>query len=240
MFAKLEDLYLSILRIAVLIVAGLALIAAVGSLLASGAALLPDFKYQSELSGGKLEDYVSEQKILTQTDAEIAADALIGADGAPSQIDLPASFLNEATTLYINYIKRIDNSVMSKKAAEDVIFEQVSDIAFEHRTDFQNSFLSLLRQLRDSKGKPLTRERLDNLLSWHHDRFQAEVGLLSDDSDFSKVEAWDWFTKAGMAFLIFVAITSYFLIVRVERHLRLVKVVQMDTPQESEPNTQAE
>ena len=238
MFAKLEDFYLSILRVAILIVAGLALLAAVGSLLASGAALLPKFGTGTTFTGGSLEEYISEQKARGITDA--AADISSGSEEAPRQIELPSSFLNEATKLYIDYIKRIDKSVVSKKTAEDVVFAQVSEIGFEYREDFQNSYLSLLRQLRDSKGKPLTRERFTELLVWHFDRFQTEVAAASDDGEFSKIEAWDWFTKAGISFLAFVGIASYFLFVRVERHLRLVKVVQIDTLPDQEANREAE
>ena len=121
-----------------------------------------------------------------------------------------------------------------------MVFAQVSEIAFEYRDDFQNSYLSLLRQLRDSKGKPLTRERFTELLVWHFDRFQAEVALASDDGEFSKIEAWDWFTKAGISFLVFVGIASYFLFVRVERHLRLVKVVQVETLPPQDADREAE
>ena len=238
MFAKLEDFYLSILRVAILIVAGLALLAAIGSLIASGAALLPNFGTGTTFSGGKLEEYIGEQRTLSGTDA--AADISSGIDDAPRQIDLPSLFLNEATRLYIDYIKRIDKSVVSKKVAEDVVFAQVSEIGFEYREDFQNSYLSLLRQLRDSKGKPLTRQRFDALLMWHFDRFQAEVASASDDGEFSKIEAWDWFTKAGMSFLVFIAIASYFLFVRVERHLRVVKVVQVETLPHQDANREAE
>ena len=216
------------MRVAILIVAGLALLAAIGSLIASGAALLPNFGTGTTFSGGKLEEYIGEQRTLS------------GIDDAPRQIDLPSSFLNEATKLYIDYIKRIDKSVVSKKVAEDVVFAQVSEIGFEYREDFQNSYLSLLRQLRDSKGKPLTRERFDALLMWHFDRFQAEVASASDDGEFSKIEAWDWFTKAGMSFLVFIAIASYFLFVRVERHLRVVKVVQVETLPHQDANREAE
>ena len=238
MFAKLEDFYLSILRVAILIVAGLALLAAVGSLLASGAALLPKFGTGTTFTGGKLEDYIGEQKALSSVDA--AADGSNEIDEAPRQIDLPSSFLEEATRLYIDYVKRIDKTVVSKKAAEDVVFAQISEIGFEYREDFQNSYLSLLRQLRDSKGKPLTRERFDTLLNWHFDRFQAEVTSASDDGEFSKIEAWDWFTKAGISFLVFIAIASYFLFVRVERHLRLVKVVQIEALPDEETTREAE
>ena len=238
MFAKLEDFYLSILRVAIVIVAGLALLAAFGSLIASGAALLPKFGTGTTLSGGNLEEYISEQKALGSTDA--AADESNGIDEASRQIDLPSSFLEDATKLYIDYVKRIDKTVVSKKVAEDVVFAQVSEIGFEYREDFQNSYLTLLRQLQDSKGKPLTRERFAELLVWHFDRFQADVALASDDGELSKVEAWDWFTKAGMSFLVFIAIASYFLFVRVERHLRLVKVVQVETIPDQEANREAE
>ena len=120
MFTKLEDFYLSILRVAILIVAGMALLAAVGSLLASGAALLPKFGTGTSFTGGNLEEYISEQKALGSTDA--AADISNGSDEAPRQIDLPSSFLNEATKLYIDYIKRIDKSVVSKSLTHNYLF----------------------------------------------------------------------------------------------------------------------
>lgn len=128
---------------------------------------------------------------------------------------------------YVEYIKRIDGTVMSTDTAARVIFDIMEDVAIEDREQYQNSFLALLTQLRDSKGKPLSKSKFYELLQWHHDRFKSEAMSRSAGSELSTIAAWEWLTKAGIAFLMFLAVATYFLFVRVERHLRLVNVVHL-------------
>lgn len=225
MISKLEELYLSVLRVSVVIVAGLALIAAVVSLIAGAYSFTPSFGSQDSISGGKLEDFIAEQK---------AASPIIQGSSEPTESivqtrdELPSSFITNAAKLYADYIKRIDGTVISKDAASRIIFDIMADIEFEDREQYQISLLALLTQLGDSKGKPLSQEKFFELLEWHNDRFKSEVASRSAGSELSTVAAWDWLTKAGIAFLMFLAVATYFLFVRVERHLRLVNVVQRE------------
>ena len=225
MISKLEELYLSVLRVSVVIVAGLALIAAVVSLIAGAYSLTPSFGSQDSISGGKLEDFIAEQKAASPeiqgTSEEI--------DSEPQTRDeLPSSFITKVAKLYVDYLKRIDGTVITDDAAARVIFDIMADIAIEDREQYQTSFLALLTQLRDSKGKPLSQEKFFELLEWHHERFKSETMSRSAGSELSMMAAWDWLTKAGIAFLMFLAVATYFLFVRVERHLRLVNVVQRE------------
>jgi len=225
MIARLEELYLSVLRVSIVIVAGIALIAAIGSLLAAAYAFMPNFTPDKIPSGGTLEEFITEQKALA-VDSEVSKDTVLSSDSPSAEPQ--SAFLTEASKLYIAYVRKMGGPKISKADAVEFISDYVSNVEFSNREAFQRSFLSLLKQLRDSTGKPLSQAKFDDLLSWHFTNFESQVAANSASSEVTGPGAWAWLTQAGTAFLLFLGIAIYFLFVRVERHLRLVKVVQTD------------
>lgn len=93
-----------------------------------------------------------------------------------------------------------------------------------HQASYDESLLRLAGQLKSSKGKPLTQEQVAELIDWHHRSFRESAIDIRQAAARDTASAWQWVVRAGQAFLLFTLIAFYFLLVRVERHLKLVKV----------------
>lgn len=93
---------------------------------------------------------------------------------------------------------------------------------------YDASLGSLTREISSSTGRPLNRERVLELIDWHHASFVDQARRVEAGREDASAQSWMWIGRAAQAFLLFVAIAFYFLLVRVERHLRLVRVVRVE------------
>lgn len=230
MITKLEELYLNILRYAVVIVAGLSLIVAIASLVFAGTSLLPSmFNGQTELSGGNLKEFIDEQKSTAKFESSETNETNEVSNGK-----YESPFIKEAVNITMKYLEKLEDVHVDRTSMVAAFESQLEEIEFADREDYKTSFLSLLKQLDNSKGEPLSVEKLGELIEWHNENFKSEAMNRNFQSTTGEVDSWGWITMAGSAFLVFIMIAFYFLFVRVERHLRLVNVVRTDAENEIE------
>lgn len=101
--------------------------------------------------------------------------------------------------------------------------------------DYAASVLQLTKDLRASKGKKLSDNRIGQLLDWHHARFAQSAAA----EEMRKTEARAGLMlkvgMAGSAFMAFVLVIFVFLFVKIERNLRAIP----DVLQRREPDSDA-
>ena len=228
MLAKIEESYLTILRVAVVAVAGLALIIAAAAL-AAGVVYFASGILSSatgSVEGGSLGQYIAERRIPADIpDSGSGADA---PDRQAAAAYIPA--IDAAADVFARYAARHKLGPARKSDYILAINALWLDVSPDRQSQYEASLSRLANQLRSSKGRPLSLDRLSELLSWHHTRFQQAVSEQEQAADAAKTEAWLWLVRAGQAFLMFVVIAFYFLLLRVERHLRVVRV-HRESPQ---------
>lgn len=111
-----------------------------------------------------------------------------------------------------------------------ILNERWSSTPSGYQAAYDESLRSLTREISASTGRPLSRDRVVELIRWHHSSFLASAEQLDAARQEASAQSWTWIARAGQAFLLFVVIAFYFLLVRVERHLRLVRVALPSPP----------
>lgn len=219
MLEKLERVYLGALRIIILITATLALLAAIGGL----ASLVPTVIQWSGLgaseapTGGTLGQFISEQKI-TETSAS-TADGETGTSEPVTYSDISQAARDIDT--YLGKRGSISREEWASSLQRQAL--NMDDQGFAYAADVRR----LTGQLLKSKGKPLSEDKLFELLNWHSERFKQNLASLrASDAEASAV-FWIKLGTAGAAFLAFISIIFIFLFVKIERNLRVVQTVNL-------------
>lgn len=227
MLAKIEDAYLNLLRLAILIVAGLALVAAAGGLI-FGAIKAGQGLFASDMDarGQTLGEFIIEKRLAAeQSDAPRASATPKTADPVALSEGIEA-----AAEVFTRYLNRQARNTISKAELVTRWNDRWMSTPAAYQAAYDASLQRLTREISASTGRPLNRDRVLELIDWHHASFAAEAQRLQVAREESSAEAWMWIGRAAQAFLLFVAIAFYFLLVRVERHLRLVRVARPDEP----------
>ena len=214
MLARIETLYLNLLRVFIIVLATLALAA---SILLSASAIPSLFsrigETKADTSTLTLSRFVSEQRPTAEVDTENNFDA---------PVDPKIARAASNVKLYL-----AARSTIPLKTLEEIFTKSQNTIPAVTRADYGDSLLKLSEELKESKGKPLSENRVMGLLSWHESRFASEW----EKEAALKAEADAAFKfrllAASAAFIAFVMIIFIFLFVRVERNTRLVHVVRI-------------
>lgn len=226
MLSRIENVYLAILRIVVLVAATVALIAAILGLVTGLPALSgmlglskPDAPY-----GGTLGEYI-EAKRATVDAAESTSN---GSSGVARKMIDP--LVREAATEVQTYLKGQDGANKLKLADwEDMVIERGEALPTEMTTDYYADNLALIKQLRLSKGKKLSVQEVQELIAWNAGEFATAANINAVDYQMEQAEAQSRLTWAAGAFLLFLMVIFTFLFVKVERSLRLVRTVRENT-----------
>lgn len=222
MLSKLEELFLGILRLAVVAIAGLVLVVAIGSLV--GGAILfgqATFATSQDVSGGDLAGFIRERRLA----AEFASDGA-APEGAPqpSPPVAASSAVEHAATAFTSYLNRARANTITKAELIGALNGYWRSIPGDQIAAYDASLLRLAGQIAASRGRPLSRARVIELLEWHRNTIAAEAASHRASASAATASAWVWIVRGGQAFFLFVVIAFYFLLVRVERHLRLVHI----------------
>ena len=83
--------------------------------------------------------------------------------------------------------------------------------------------MALTTDLNQSRGKLLSWNRGAQLLDWHYGKFRSTVETKKLEAEASKAKAMFGLAIGGGATLAFLIILFFFLFVKIERNLRVVR-----------------
>lgn len=224
MLTRLENTYLGILRVVVLVVATVALVVATLSLLyavpsvARRLGLIP----APAANGGTLGEYVAAKKASVPVErgsAPVVNDAL----GTPADPDTDAS----AAALQ-RYTKGAGGMTIPRwrQELQSVEFRGVPS---GHVPAYRRDVRALTDQLSHSRGKPLSLDQVRELLAWNLGKFTEYAATKDAKAAADAARATFTLYLASAAFLFFMLVVFVFLFVKVERSLRVVRTVQLET-----------
>lgn len=210
MLARIEEAYLSLLRVVILVSATIALIIAAFGLISSVPSMLrwAGISQPEKALGGTLRDFISEQRI-TNTEAV--------QDSGNVEVYAIMPQISEAGEIIHIYLEgRADITERDWRIG----LQSTADEFFADREAYADSVLRVAMELKASKGNPLSEERVLQLMDWNATRFRNDLEMkrLGEAQEVS--EFWVKLAAAGTGFLTFVAIIFIFLFVKIERNLR--------------------
>jgi len=216
MLTRLEVAYLATLRVVLLIAATIALLVTVGAAVTALPALVEmvGIAGHSPTRGGTLREFIESNRI---TDVEASKeDATEPVEKYPLPDDVA-----EASKAFARYDSR-NGGVQLEQSKWDDIFRSLltEKIPFSQQADYGADLLRLSRQLERSKGRPLSDERLFQLLDYHLTSFISNAQAQSSANSAGLASSMSKLVLAGGAFLIFVLVLFSFLFVKIERNLR--------------------
>jgi hypothetical protein len=214
MLARMETLYLKLLRGFILFAATLALLAGVIALATMVPTLLTRMGIiESEGQSHSLADFVAEQKPYegSAEDEEANTQTLIDPN------------IKEAAANFKQYIGSPSKATLTDWETGLTELSE-KELPIEHRSTYGESIKNLSVEVKESKGKPLTESRVLQLVQWHHQRFAANIAQQASERAQAEGAFQMQMAAAFGAVMLFVFITFIFLFVRIERHLRRVEV----------------
>lgn len=223
MLEKIENAYLGFLRVMVLIAATVAL--AVFALACSQG--LPGLIGQfgsggasSKPTAGSLADYIKDERpsAASTQPSDLATQA-----GPP----VPQK-VRDAAKLLGDYAATRRVPLDSSELVE-VLTSKRELITEEQRSAYDDSLLALMQELAVSKGVPLDVDHINGLLNWHVAKFSeaVEAKALQKATDATKAAAS--LTVGAAALGSFFMIIFFFIFVKIERNLRLVKTREVES-----------
>jgi hypothetical protein len=220
MLAKLENTYLGILRVVILIVATIALIVAAVALIG----LAPPLLRTMGVTARTPTNQPSLGKFIAEKKATAVVPAADGSTPAPVGVDAINPDIAIAARNLYDYAK--DEGSPTVAVWQDLIKKQGADFVGSEANDYYTSFRHITDQLKVSKGKKLTGPQIGELFDWQKAQFQASQAELASQkvADFTKLTLMIY--SAAGAFMFFILIVFTFLFVKIERSLRLVRTVR--------------
>ncbi len=233
MLSKLENAYLYILRVVVLAAATLALIGVLVGL-ARSATFIADFVGSkpptAEVPGGTLGDFVAEKRPQGVT-----------LDSQPSSAtpDVQPK-IKAAVRSLAHYVRtRLDVVLADQSVLTSIFTDKSASLPTDEQEQYGASVAALMDQLDNSKGNPLSTEQIASLIEWHADKFKANAEVAVVQKQAAQVQAVQTLGVAGAGFGVFVALVFCFLIVKIERNLRIVHTIRaQDTLSEATRKSQ--
>jgi hypothetical protein len=223
MLERIENFYLLCLRIVVIVAATLALVVFIWAC-SQGLPFLTsqlNVGQQGERPTASLADYIAEQQ--PTASGQGAGSTEIG--GSNTAVVAPTK-VAEAAKLLTHY-------AISRKVSVDtsnltaVFMSRRDDVPDDDRAAYDENLLDLMRQLDASRGAPLTTDRINQLLNWQKAKFldAAEGAKTKKGLDAAKASAS---LMIGISALgSFLLIIFFFIFVKIERNLRLVRTVEV-------------
>lgn len=233
MLSRLEEVFLAILRFAIVAVAGIVLLIALGGLVGGAVQFgRATFTSSGAVFGGDLSRFIQERRLASEVERSAAAP--IGNAAAPREPTAVSGAVGHAATVFTTYLNRARRNTVTKAELITALNGHWLSIPADHSDAYDASLRRLADQIATSRGQPLSRVRVIELLEWHRGTILAEADRQRQAEESAMASAWLWLARASQAFLLFIAIAFYFLLVRVERHLRLLRVQHVEARSETD------
>jgi hypothetical protein len=208
---------LSILRVVILVAATLALlVAAVGAASAVPLLLKRVGLIAPDEASTTLADFISGKKSPAQSE---------GVDDSPARNAVHPDLATAARNVK-RYLS--DRSSHPVEHWEEVLGAYWQEVPAEADDEYAKSVRELSAELLVATGKPLSLERVEELLLWHFQRYMGNLQGREAQKAAADMQFLMAIGGAATAFVIFVFIVFIFLFVKIERSLRLVRVVRSD------------
>lgn len=210
MLARIEEAYLSILRVVILVSATIALIVAAFGLISSVPSMLrwAGISQPEKALGGSLREFIAEQQI---TDTEAAQDS------GNVEVYTIMPKISEAAEIIHKYLE--GRAELTERDWR-IGLQSTSEEFFADQEAYADSVLRVAMELKASKGNPLSEERVLQLMDWNAAKFRNDLEMKRLGEAQEASEFWVKLAAAGTGFLTFVAIIFIFLFVKIERNLR--------------------
>lgn len=216
MLNRLETIYLSILRVFILIAASIALIVAAVAIV-SAIPLIAQKAGWAPASGdnGSLADFMTEKR----------------QSGSPSSGQPEKSSPLESQRTNLTAAARNVQDYLGKRSSWPIIYweelfaEYVDQLPPEDGGAYAQSVKTLTEELRSSTGTPFSENGVEELLHWHGGKFLAELNNRQVATAEADARILIVAGSAISAFLVFVFIVFIFIFVKIERNLRLVRTI---------------
>jgi hypothetical protein len=221
MLTRLENAYLYILRVVVLAAATLALIAVVWALVRTGALAASTWTHPPEsiqVPGGALQDYV-EEKRPQGLEVQSSTPAV-----AP---DVPAGIRSGIASL-AHYARAKAGLTLNEAEMTSTIMDKRSELPADAQVKYESGFAALMDQLDKSTGTPLTSDQIGELIDWHLEKVKSNEENAAAQKLAAQTQAVQTLGIAGAGFGVFISLVFCFLIVKIERNLRLVRTEQVN------------
>ncbi|MGH6998518.1 MAG: hypothetical protein ACREEO_09985 [Phenylobacterium sp.] len=222
---RLENLYLNILRVVILVLATILLLGAVGLAVYAAPKLMPEATAADErklVSGDSLQDYRRE---LSGGEAATALPSETDAMATSGKID---SRIKTAAAAIAAYIQKTSGHAVPLAGVETFLVERQSSLPATLQGDYADSLVRLGNDLGLAKA-PV--DDLDGLIEWHFERFtaakaEAEAQELRQAAEAAAKQqtALAMGAAAVSLFVMFLLLVFGFVLVKMERNLRLVAV----------------
>jgi hypothetical protein len=221
MLEKIETTYLAAMRVIVLVAATLALLVVVGGLVVGApqlSAALGATASEPKVEGVDLATFVAEQK---------AATAGTSVDGTASAAEdepiIVPGKLGQAGRIFADYLLKHHGINVDRVTLQLNLLERRNQLPIEVQTAYEDSLLKLARDLEASTGRPLSPENTYALVEWHASRVQAAAEQAAAERVASAARGTAALVEAGTALIAFIIILFFFVFVKIERNLRLVR-----------------
>lgn len=217
MLSRLEVAYLAILRVVLLIAASVALLVTFGAATMALPALgdIVGLTGHQRTHGGTLRQFIEVNRI---TDVKPSQEE---ATETSFSMPLPEK-LGEASKNFARYDSRNGGEQVPQSKWDDLFRSVLSEkVPASLVEDYSNDIFKLSNQLTRSTGKPLSNERVFQLIEFHLDGFLADAQARENAKAGRLAGSLSKLLLAGGAFLIFVLVLFSFLFVKIERNLRV-------------------
>jgi hypothetical protein len=219
--SRIEDFYLNVLRVIILVAATLALVAFGIGLIKVMPMISTSLTSHStlETSHAGLGDFISAQK----SSGTPAADM-------PEATSTPGEALSTDMKSAVGHLSNYNTNRMSgaldMASAQSALLSKRSTVAAEYQDEYDRSINELMSQLEQSKGAPLDTDKLNTLLNWHLEKFNSLAAANEAKKSQQQVTGLVGLGVAGTALISFLMLVFCFLFVKIERNLRLVHVAE--------------
>lgn len=218
MLAKLEDVYLNILRIAVLAIATIALVvfvltaAQTGPLIGQFFGLTP----KTQVEDASFAEFVATNRPSTGSSSGNYSTPATGSA-------YPEEIRNAATNL-VTYINRHHGFELQHSDMVAFVGGIYDGMAANYQRDYAKSIETFTTQLVNSTGTPISTNQIDRAIQWHAQKFEDAASQTEVTAAANRAKAILAISVAGISLVTFLIIIFLFVVVKIERNLRLVKV----------------
>lgn len=246
---KMENTYLAILRVTILLIASLTLLAAILMTVTSLPAFLNAPKKEDILINNseypKLDGYLQEKQATVSSENNSGTSSATTDSSNNAETNQNASKKEAAKALRSYMIAVANNGATEDWIQEHILSKLENDIDEKYRDSYYQSMIAVFSDLmKKSKEQKIIFERyqdfnaanedkdfidIDAVINWHHQKFIANINAKQTEQELSIAEAESKKTEAKSSvlfaagfFATFVFFVFLFIIIKIERNLRVI------------------